>query len=70
MSFLREEFSRIFPENGVWEKGLECLGGEKIRGLNEEWALVRKEEAELRAKRAELEKELIHLVLQVVGTGF
>lgn len=70
LSFLREVFSRIFPENGVWEKGLQCLGGEKIRGFNEEWTLVRKEEAELRAKRAELEKELIHLVLQVVGTGF
>ncbi|EXC24898.1 hypothetical protein L484_011764 [Morus notabilis] len=67
--FLKEEFSRILPENGVWKQGLKCLGAEKMRGFNEEWMLVRKEEAELRAKRAELEKELIHLLVPPFGSS-
>ncbi|PON55348.1 hypothetical protein PanWU01x14_188420 [Parasponia andersonii] len=60
-----EEVSRGSPENGeVLEKGSVCLDEEKVRSVRERWMVLRMEEAELMAQKAELAKEQVKLVIQ------
>ena len=66
---MKKELCGALPENGVWEKGLGCLGREIVRGFNEQWVLLRMEEAELMTRKAELVNELIHLVVDALGSS-
>eukprot|EP00262_Sarcandra_glabra_P022189 TRINITY_DN9738_c0_g1_i1.p1 TRINITY_DN9738_c0_g1~~TRINITY_DN9738_c0_g1_i1.p1 ORF type:complete len:243 (-),score=19.44 TRINITY_DN9738_c0_g1_i1:43-723(-) len=65
---LIEEVSRL-PCNAVLRKGLGVLEDSKLWILNERWRLLRSSEMEVRAKRFELIKELIELIMEGVGSS-
>ncbi|KAK8683401.1 hypothetical protein V6N13_039462 [Hibiscus sabdariffa] len=52
--YLVAEFSRILPDNEVWKERLKGLEESKLRKMDQEWVLLKVEEAKLVAQKAEL----------------
>ncbi|KAH7542111.1 hypothetical protein FEM48_Zijuj02G0038500 [Ziziphus jujuba var. spinosa] len=61
---LKHEAFGVLQGNVVWKKGLMGLEEKTLKGLNEKWMLLKMEEAEVMATRAELEKEVVELVVK------
>ncbi|KAL5582944.1 hypothetical protein UlMin_015386 [Ulmus minor] len=61
---LKHEISACLPENIVWKKGLMGLGGEELKNLNEKWMMLKMEEAEIMARKVELAKEQMKLIME------
>ncbi|KAL4296746.1 hypothetical protein GQ457_12G027900 [Hibiscus cannabinus] len=62
--YLVAEFSRVLPDNEVWKERLKGLEESKLRKMDQEWVLLKVEEAKLVAQKA----ELVHRqILEIMG---
>ncbi|GMJ10777.1 hypothetical protein like AT2G01370 [Hibiscus trionum] len=62
--YLVAEFSRVLPDNEVWKERLKGLEERELRKMDQEWVLVKVEEAKLVAKKAEL---LHRQMMEIMG---
>ncbi|KAK8601691.1 hypothetical protein V6N13_058624 [Hibiscus sabdariffa] len=62
--YLVAEFSRVLPDNEVWKERLKGLEESKLRKMDQEWVLLKVEEAKLVAQKA----ELVHRqIMEIMG---
>ncbi|KAH1130678.1 hypothetical protein J1N35_002056 [Gossypium stocksii] len=62
--YLVAEFSKVLPENEVWKQKMKRVEEEKLRKMDQEWVMLKVEEAKLVAKKAELIQQQI---MEVMG---
>ncbi|MBA0790546.1 hypothetical protein Gohar_015188 [Gossypium harknessii] len=67
--YLVAEFSKVLPENEVWKQKMKRVEEEKLRKMDQEWVMLKVEEAKLVAKKAELIQQQIMEVMGGNGTA-
>lgn len=64
------EFSRVLPDNEVWKERMKGLEVEKLRKMDQEWVLIKVEEAKLVAKKAELiQRQILEVMVETVSAN-
>ncbi|XP_022756636.1 probable transcription factor At1g61730 [Durio zibethinus] len=67
--YLVAEFSRVLPDNEVWKERMKGLEEEKLKKMDQEWVLIKVEEAKLVAKKAELMQKQIMEIMGETGSA-